>query len=48
MFSDWDEGDRSETARILTKLNESLVEKFAQTQAQPQSDDDADTKTRDA
>jgi DNA-binding MarR family transcriptional regulator len=48
MFSDWDEGDRSETARILTKLNDSLVEKFAKTQAQQESDHEMDAKSRDA
>ena len=48
MFSDWDEGDRSETARILTKLNHSLVEKFANTQGRPEFDDDMGTNRQDA
>jgi DNA-binding MarR family transcriptional regulator len=47
MLCDWDEGERSDTARILTKLNDSLVEKFATTPAQPGSDDGTDTKDRD-
>jgi DNA-binding MarR family transcriptional regulator len=46
MLSDWDEGERSDTARILTKLNDSLVEQFAETQAQPGSDDGIDTRDR--
>ena len=48
MLSDWDEGDRSETARILTKLNDSLVEKFAKAQGQHEFDDDVGTKKQDA
>ena len=47
MLSDWDDGDRSETARILTKLNDSLVEKFAKTQGRHEFDD-MGTKKQDA
>jgi DNA-binding MarR family transcriptional regulator len=46
MLSDWDDEERSDTARILTKLNDSLVEKFAETQAQPESDNEKDSRKR--
>jgi DNA-binding MarR family transcriptional regulator len=29
MFSDWDEAERADAARVLTKLNGSLVDKFS-------------------
>jgi hypothetical protein len=29
MFSDWGEAERADAARMLTKLNGSLVDKFA-------------------
>jgi DNA-binding MarR family transcriptional regulator len=29
MFTDWDEAERADAARVLTKLNGSLVDKFA-------------------
>jgi DNA-binding MarR family transcriptional regulator len=40
MLGDWDEADRSDAARIVTKLNDSLVEKFAKTQGRqlPETD----------
>jgi DNA-binding MarR family transcriptional regulator len=33
IFGDWDEADRADAARVLTKLNGSLVDKFASSDA---------------
>lgn len=38
MFSDWDQVERADAARVLTKLNDSLVDKFANSEWFAQSE----------